>query len=215
MLKPTQRFTVLLAVALVAGLAGAQPRQDPLPIGEALPEAARQLERAEAAGGTTSLEELRRPAGLLVIFSANTCAYVADWLDRYPRLAAQAAELDVGFALINSNERRRRHDDSAEAMASLQEERFAGVPYLVDEGSTLANLLGATRTPEAFLFDGGDLKLVYRGLIDDHSGPFAEVTEHYARDALSGLGSGLFPEPTAPIGCSVLRARERRKPSGP
>ncbi len=211
----SSRFSVA-AVALLGGLicAISAVADSPPALGDILPTTALELERLDVNGGPTTLQAQRGEGGLLVIFSANTCAYVTDWLDRFPLYARQAQEEKLGFVIVNSNARKRRTDDSEEAMRLLAEEHFPSVPYLLDEGSELADLLGATRTPEVFLFDA-DLKLVYQGLIDDHSGPLAKVERHYLRDALVGLESGIFPPPTAPIGCSVLRPRRRnQKASG-
>lgn len=180
-----------------------------LAIGETLPAAAGDLVLDGVDGTAARLADLRGARGLLVIFSSNTCPYVLDWLDRYPTLAAWGQEHDIGIVVVNSNERKRAGDDSPEAMAELARERFPEIPYLVDEDSRLADLLGATRTPEAYLFDG-ELELVYRGLIDDRSGPLAEVEEHFLADALGALlTGGPFPEPTAAVGCAILRPRRR------
>lgn len=201
-----------------------------LPIGAPLPDEARTLELApvavdpEAVGPDITaaditprpLADWRREAGLLVIFAANTCPYVTDWADRFPRLAALGQERGIGVVVVNSNARKRKTDDSPEAMADFAREHLGGLPYLLDEGSKLADLLGAERTPEALLFDG-EWKLVYRGQVDDHSGPFAEVEEHYLRDAMGALlGEGPMPEATPPLGCKILRPRQRRpRPSDP
>ncbi len=189
---------------------------EPPAVGTALPEEARALELEASDGSSaTSLGDLAGPKGLLVIFTANTCAYSIDWQDRIPTLAALAAEKEIGFALVNSNARKRKTDDSPAAMSELAKEAFPNIPYWVDRESRLADLLGATRTPEVLLFDA-DLRLVYSGVIDDHSGPVSEVGRHWTRDAVHALIDGSpMPEPTAPLGCAVLRPRKRRAPKQP
>lgn len=174
------------------------------------------LERilVDPGGGTSSLGDLAGPAGLMVIFASNTCPYVLDWLDRFPRLASFGAEHGVGFALVNSNARKRRAEDSPEAMLELAEKGGFDFPYLVDPDSALADDLGARRTPEVFLFDA-DWRLVYQGAVDDHSGPWERVESHWALDALRQMVSGEEPTlgSTQALGCSVLRPR-RRRPAG-
>lgn len=193
-----------------------------LAIGDPMPAEARTLGLAEVRqlegtaptlgmgeDGLPALETWRGQHGLLVVFAANTCPYVTDWADRFPRLAERGRRDGVGVVVVNSNARKRRASDSPEAMLAFADEHLAGLPYLVDVDSRLATLLGAERTPEALLFDA-DWRLVYRGQIDDHSGPLAEVSSHYLRDAFGALlGEGIMPESTAPLGCKILGPRRR------
>ncbi|MEM8934469.1 MAG: hypothetical protein AAGE94_24965, partial [Acidobacteriota bacterium] len=159
-----------------------------------------------------ALVDWRRANGLLVLFVSNQCPYVVDWADRFARFEALGHERQIGIAIVNSNARRRDSTDAPEAMASFAAEHLGNLPYLLDEGSRLADLLDARRTPEAVLYDA-DLREVYRGLIDDHSGPFDAVGQHHLRDAFDGLvGLGPMPESTAPLGCSVQRPRRSRRP---
>lgn len=174
------------------------------------------LDVTAGAEGATTLAELRGGGGLLVIFLSNTCPYVLDWADRFPRLAARARDRGVGLALVNSNARKRHATDSPDEMRRFAAEHLASetgplAPYLLDEGSRLADLLNAERTPEALLFDDG-LELIYRGPFDDHSGPFEQVEKHWLRDALGAIGTDLQPPASQPaLGCKIQRPRQRRK----
>ncbi len=195
---------------LVSSVVGAE-----ISIGNAVGDETLAIRLVDPAGGDSTLEEHWGENGAMVVFAANVCPYVLDWLDRLPRMADFAAANDIGFVVVNANARRRTSDDSPEAMAALAAEHGFTFPYLVDEDAALADALGATRTPEVFLFDG-DRTLVYQGAIDDHSGPFDEVKSHWALDALRQMtaGDGIAQPSTAPIGCSVLRPRRRARPSG-
>lgn len=204
--------SALLLSFLLAFLPSLDARADDDASTTVLPETARSLEMQPiGAVEATTLETWRGENGLLVIFASNTCPYVLDWSDRFARLAEQGRERSIGIVAINSNARRRDSTDSPEAMAEFADAHLGEIPYLVDEGSKLADLLGAARTPEAFLYDA-DLRLVYQGLIDDHSGPFDEVEHHFLRDALEAVvGEGTMPESTAPLGCAVQRPRRSRR----
>lgn len=182
-----------------------------LQIGSPLSPQALQLPLLDMSQQSVSLEDLRQANGLMLIFSANTCPYVLDWLERLPRLAAISTQNEVALVVINSNERKRKSTDSALEMAALWQDRGFQMPYLVDRDATLADALGAQRTPEVFLFDA-QWGLVYRGAIDDLSGPFEQVTTHYATDALQQMLSGgeLLQESTPALGCAIQRPRRRR-----
>ena len=63
---------------------------------------------------------------------------------------------------------------------------------------------GATKTPEAFLFDANG-KLAYHGAIDDNSEDANAVKSHYLKDALEAVLSGK-PVPmaeTKALGCGI------------
>jgi peroxiredoxin len=203
---------VLLGLLLVALPTHAQTPEPTGPApGDPVPEAALTLELLHPAGDSTTLGELWGTGGALLVFTSNTCPYSLDWLDRLPRLAERAAEGDIAFVAINSNARKRKSDDSPEAMAELAAEHDFTFPYLVDPDSRLADALGARRTPEVYLFDA-ERTLVYRGALDDHSGPFENVTEHWARSALDQLlaGEEVVVPTTQALGCAVQRPRRRR-----
>ena len=182
-----------------------------LEMGDSLPEAALELPLVDLEGATSSLAAHGIESGLLLVFTSNTCPYATDWLDRFPRLAKAAQERDLPFLLVNSNARKRQAEDSPEAMAELVEEHAFDFPYLVDPESRLADALGATRTPEVFLFDG-ERRLVYHGALDDHSGPFEKVENHWTLEAMDQAFSGGVVETaeTPPLGCAILRPRKRR-----
>ncbi len=200
--------SVLLSLlfALVAA-----PGAPALDVGEPLSASARAIDLTDLDGQTGSLASLWQTNGALVVFAANTCPYVLDWLDRLPGLAASAASREVSFVLVNANARRRTSDDAPDAMRALADEHGFTFPYWIDHDAKLADALGASRTPEAFLFDGTG-KLVYHGAIDDHSGPLDRVSEHWTRDALDQMLAGevVTTPSSAPIGCAVQRPRRRR-----
>lgn len=183
-----------------------------LGIGQQLPSDARQLELYAIDGQAVPLGSFHRPAGLLLVFVANTCPYVLDWLDRLPRLAETGAAQQVAVVAVNANAGKRGSTDRPEAMLALWQLHGLEMPYLVDREAALADVLGARRTPEVLLFDG-DWRLVYRGAIDDLSGPFEQVTSHYATQALRQMLSGeeVTLSETQAIGCAIQKPRRRRK----
>lgn len=85
-------------------------------------------------------------------------------------------------------------------------------PYAVDEASAVARAFGATRTPEAYLFDEGG-KLVYHGTIDDSTYDAEKVTKPYLKNAVEALlGGRSVPDPeTRSVGCGIKFRPEAKK----
>lgn len=159
-----------------------------------------------------SLKDLNQENGLLVIFSCNTCPFVVGsgdkegWEGRYNGIAADCKSKKVGMMLINSNEAKRDKGDNLDDMKSRAKEMGYTMAYVLDKNSELANAFGATTTPHVFLFDK-DLKLVYRGKIDENVNSASDVKEPYLNNALQNLveGKAIDPQETKSLGCSIKR----------
>src|SRR3989442_14141411 len=83
-------------------------------------------------------------------------------------------------------------------------------PYVVDATSDVARAFGATRTPEAFLFDATGT-LVYHGAVDDNARDEQAVAHAWLHDAVVAVVAGNpVPAPeTKALGCGIkLRARK-------
>ena len=175
-----------------------------LEIGAKLPQSEKM--QSTSSDKMINLESLVKENGLLVIFSCNTCPFVVQWEDRYPLLDEIAKTNKVGFVLINSNYMKREGDDSFEAMKKHAEVHKYQWPYLVDKESKLANAFGAQTTPHVFLFDK-NMKLVYKGAIDDNYKDASAVEEFYLKEALESLGKGeeIKNKETRNLGCSIKR----------
>jgi len=201
------KTTVLTALALFTISAHELPD---LKIGDALPSAT--LEMKDVRGGKTTLKDLVGNNGLLVVFSCNTCPFVIGsegsegWEGRYPELAAYSGRFGVGMALVNSNEAKRDAGDSFEEMQARYKEKGFGGAYLYDEGHKAADAFGARTTPHVFLFDK-NLKLVYKGAIDDNVASAKDVKEQWLQKAIGNMASGLPVDPatTRNMGCSIKR----------
>ena len=160
-----------------------------------------------------SLNTAAGPNGLLVVFSCNTCPFVVGngeksdgWEGRYNETAIFAKENGVSMVLVNSNEAKRKGDDSLEAMKAHAREAGYIMPYVADYGHKLADAFGARTTPHVYLFDA-EFRLVYRGSIDDNVNAADEVKETYLQDAITKMveGKKVKPAITKAIGCSIKR----------
>jgi hypothetical protein len=165
----------------------------------------------DVTGRDITLTDAKGENGLLVIFSCNTCPFVignnddnAGWEGRFNAVADSAAKNKVGMILVNSNEAKRTEGDSFEDMVTRYKDKGFKCRYVLDAASTLANAFGAKTTPHVFLFDK-NLKLVYRGAIDDNVRVPSEVKEHYLFNALVEVAAGKTPKvaESKPVGCSI------------
>jgi hypothetical protein len=82
------------------------------------------------------------------------------------------------------------------------------MPYLVDEGSKLANACGARTTPHVYLYNS-KLELAYRGSIDDNVNRAAEVKERYLEMAMTRMAEAkkIKTSETKAVGCSIKRVK--------
>ena len=201
---------LVVAVAVSAFIMGDKPSES-IEIGTSAPMPG--LEMKGVDGSMNSLKSLKGENGLLVVFSCNTCPFVVGrdgksegWETRYNNLNKQAQMMGFGMVLINSNEAKRDRADSMSEMKSHAKSEGYTMPYVVDENHKLADAFGAKTTPHVYLLDA-DLKLAYKGAIDDNVDSAKEVSKRYVEDAMTMLTKGQNPDPnsTKPLGCSIKR----------
>ncbi|KDA53524.1 hypothetical protein EG19_04795 [Thermoanaerobaculum aquaticum] len=191
----------VLAVLLVAMALGPAWALKP---GDSLPESVANVKMKGVDGKEVTLKELMGPKGLLVIFSCNHCPWVKAWQARMVALGNEYSQKGVGVVAVNSNDVTAYPDDDMEHMIAQAKEHGYRFPYVMDATSDVARAFGATRTPEAFLFDAQG-KLVYHGAIDDNAEKPQEVKKTYLADALAAVVAGK-PVPVAEtkaLGCSI------------
>jgi len=119
-------------------------------------------------GEQKSLDELKSDKGTLVMFICNHCPYVKHVNPELVRLANDYKDKGISFIAISSNDVESHPQDSPEKMSQNAKEQGYPFPYLYDETQEVAKAYKAACTPDFFLFDG-DLKLTYRGRLDESS----------------------------------------------
>ncbi|KND62422.1 PPO candidate 1 [Candidatus Burkholderia verschuerenii] len=155
-------------------------------------------------GNTYTLDDLKGPRGLVIVFMCNHCPYVKTALPGLIRDARHLREFGINVAGINSNDGRVYTDDAFEHMITLAQEYALPFPYLHDETQSVARDYGAVCTPECFGFDG-DMRLKYRRRIDASR---KEALPDAHRDLLEAMRAiaehGDAPGEQYPaLGCSI------------
>lgn len=204
-----KNFTKLIlgvsALLVLTAFAQSQTKNS-LEIGDKAPQINQEVE--DTSGRTLTLAGVAGDNGLLVIFSCNTCPWVAKWEDRYNGLAELAESNDIGMIALNPNERIRNRGESMEDMRKRAQKQNYDFPYALDENHVIADAFGATRTPEVFLFDE-NLTLVYHGAIDDNANDAGAVEATYTEDAINQLvgGTEISTKETRSLGCTIKRTK--------
>jgi hypothetical protein len=192
---------VMVGVAAAGGVARAQA---PLALGSKAPMADTKLKNVIDGKDVSLAQTAAGKKGSLVVFTCNGCPYAKAWEDRIVELGNTYAKKNIGVLLINSNNPQRSEGDSFELTQARAKERKMQFAYGVDPQSAVAKAYGATKTPEAFVFDK-DGKLVYHGTIDDNHEEPGKVTKRYLKDALEAVSGGKAPPvtETKSMGCGI------------
>lgn len=175
--------------------------QTPLSPGASLPSTP-SLQRLD--GTSVSPDALLGPTGTVFIFWSNECPWVQRYESRVRDLVSDFQEQGVRFVLVNANDAEAHPQESLEASRSHVQEKSYGATYVRDPTGDFARALGATRTPHAYVFDGGGT-LVYVGAIDDGpSGP-SRVETSYLREAVRAevAGTGGSTQSQKAFGCTL------------
>ena len=169
-----------------------------------------------ANGAPSGLRLENKKNGLIIVFSCNSCPFVVGtpdfpgWERQYNDLYNSASGNEIGFVLINSNEAKRKGDDSFEKMIDHAKEKNYSMSYLLDEKSSLANFLKAKTTPHVFFFDHS-FRLVYSGSIDNIWNGKRKKDVPYLKNAIAShlKNKKIKPNETSPKGCSIKRLKKQ------
>jgi peroxiredoxin len=152
-----------------------------------------------------ALSDVAKPKGVLVMFICAHCPFVKHVEQELGRLGQDYAQRDIGIVAISSNDTKSNPDDAPKGLAHQARQAHFSFPYLYDESQQVARAYDAACTPDFFLF-GPDLKLVYRGQLDDSRPSTTKpVTGHDLRTAMDAVLSGRpVPADQIPsIGCNI------------
>jgi peroxiredoxin len=160
-------------------------------------------------GRSYSLNDVRGPNGLLVMFICNHCPYVKAVRDRIIRDVKELKQHGIGAVAISSNDPTDYPEDSFDNMKKIAAELQLPMPYLYDESQEVAKRFGAVCTPDFFGYNK-DLKLQYRGRLDESR---KEAVPNARRDLFEAMKqvaqTGQGPKDQIPsMGCSIKWKQE-------
>ena len=155
-------------------------------------------------GKEVSIADVKGAKGTLVVFTCNACPWAKKWESRIVKLGNEASKKGIGMIAINSNDPNVVAADGYDQMVVRAKERGMKFAYTFDATSGIAKAFGATRTPEAFLFDASG-KLVYHGTIDDNADDAAAVKDAYLANAVNAVAGGkaVPVAETKALGCGI------------
>lgn len=160
-------------------------------------------------GQPFSLSQYQDAKAVVVIFTSLYCPYAKLYEDRIATLVDQYYSEDFRFVLINPNN---PENSMAEAMPNMIDEvkrLQLDIPFLSDSAQEVASLMGAQKTPEAFILlpRNGSFRIAFHGGIDDNPQVEKDVKHHYLRDAIDAVTSNrpVASASTYVTGCMIKR----------
>ena len=198
-------IALLLAAILItaaAAIAGSgRSTEGDIPTPPAVGATIEDFTLADADGKNHSLNSLKGKNGSVLIFVAVKCPVSNAYNERMEKLAQDYKARGINVIGINSNVAETA--DAVKAHAAANNLTF---PILKDTGNKIADHLGASVTPEAYLLDANN-KLLYRGRIDNAKDA-SQVNSSELRDAIEAVlaGKPVAKTTATAFGCTIKRA---------
>jgi peroxiredoxin len=201
-------MNALLALVLTMADGGGPARADgtPSPVGKKVQD----FKLRDYRGAERSLADFANRKALVIAFLGCECPLAKLYGPRLVELAKEYEAKGVAFVGINSNQQ-----DSATDIGHYAKAHGISFPILKDVGNTLADQLGALRTPEVFVLDA-ERVVRYWGRVDDQYGIGFVRPKPEARDLAAALddllaGKAVRTPKTEVEGCHIGRVHKGRQ----
>jgi mono/diheme cytochrome c family protein len=150
-------------------------------------------------GHAYNVQQFAHHKATVFLFTSTECPISNLYTPRILELAQAYMPRGVQFFLVNSNQ-----EDSLPTVRRYTRERKFPFPAIKDNGTTLADHLGADRTPEAVILDSRGV-VRYRGRIDDNKDR-NKVFRRDVQEALDALlaGQTVARPRTLAFGCMIF-----------
>ena len=151
-------------------------------------------------GGIYTLSNNEGPATVIMFWSTQ-CPFVQPYTQRISNLTNEFINQGIVFWAVNSN----KTEDVDEVKSHAQDKGYP-FPMLKDLNNVVADQFGAERTPEIFLINNSNMKLLYHGRIDNDKNE-DKVTSEDLRNALNEFlaGQDITVTDTKAFGCTIKR----------
>lgn len=161
-------------------------------------------------GTDFSLSQYKNADAVVIIFTSLYCPYAKFYEDRISKLADQYRnDSKIRFILINPNNPAKSRADASDNVTTVAKRRQLGVPVLIDQSQQVADLLGAEKTPEAFVLTPhqGSFRIAYQGAIDDNPQVEKDVRHHYLRSVIDAISTSqpVISNSSSTTGCMIKR----------
>lgn len=156
-------------------------------------------------GNIITLDDFKDKQGLLVLFICQHCPFVKHVENELGKIGQDYVSKDLGILAISANSIETHPQDDPDNMREQVKRANFNFPYAYDATQEVAKSYTAACTPDFFLFDS-DLKLAYRGQLDDsRPGNEQPINGKDLRAAIDQLLLGQsIPDSQRPsIGCNI------------
>src|SRR2546423_979863 len=206
-MKKQLAFALLLVLSLImsalaqGGNGGGTTSTDTPSSGLAIGSTINDFELSDVSGHKHTLASLKGQKGTVLIFISVQCPVSNAYNERMEQLYQDYNARGINVVGINANA-----TETADQAKHHAEEHHLTFTILKDKNNKVTDMLGATNTPEAFLFDANN-KLVYRGRIDNsRSGD--TISSSDLRDAIDAMlaGRAVARSYVRAFGCTIKRS---------
>ncbi|MBL7129767.1 MAG: redoxin domain-containing protein [Ignavibacteria bacterium] len=151
-------------------------------------------------GSIYTLSNNEGPATIIMFWSTQ-CPFVQPYTQRISNLTNEFINQGIVFWAVNSN----NTEDVGEVQSHAQEKGYP-FPMLKDLNNVVADQFGAERTPEIFVINNSNMKLLYHGRIDNDKNE-DKVTSEDLKNALNEFlaGKEITVTETKAFGCTIKR----------
>lgn len=192
----------VLALLALAPAALAQDAVSPLALGAKAPMTDVKMKSTD--GREVTIASVAGKKGTLVVFTCNHCPWAKMWESRIAEIGNAAAKKGLGVIAINANDPAAYPEDGFDGMQARAKKLGLKFAYAVDATSDIARAFGASKTPEAFVFDASGA-LVYHGTVDDNARDAKAVKDRWLQQAVDAVVAGkpVATAETKALGCSI------------
>jgi len=169
----------------------------------------RQVEKTDYQGKSWTWSSIEGSKATAVVFLGTQCPLAKQYTPRIEALHEKYKANGINFVAVDPN-----IQDSLADMGAHARKHQLSIPFLKDPDQSLADLLGATRTPEICLID--KLGIVrYRGRIDDQFGIGYAKEKVNSAEFVDAVDSLLADRPipvsiTSAPGCLIGRSHHKK-----